>query len=101
MQWLSLRADNAMSAIEEWQFYPLGSDQPVSSYFQLIVGTNKHLHQRVAEGLFREDLLARVNLWEFHLPSLRERREDIEPNIDYELDRLGMEMGRRIRRCCQ
>jgi transcriptional regulatory protein RtcR len=42
----------------------------------------------VAAGRFREDLLARINLWTFQLPALRDRREDIEPNIDYELDRF-------------
>lgn len=84
-------------AIEEKQFYPLGSDQPVKSNFQLIAGTNRPLLDLVEKGEFRLDLLSRLNLWEFHLPSLRDRREDIEPNMDYELDRLGASLGRRIR----
>lgn len=37
------------------------------------------------EGKFREDLFARINMWTFALPGLADRREDIEPNIDYEL----------------
>ena len=59
------------------------------SDFQLIAGTNRDLRDDVDRGRFREDLLARINLWTFGLPALRERREDIEPNIDYELERYG------------
>jgi transcriptional regulatory protein RtcR len=83
-----------LSAIEDKRFYPLGSERPVSSDFQLIAGTNRDLKQCVAEGSFREDLFARINLWHFQLPSLRERREDIAPNLDYELERVTRETGR-------
>jgi transcriptional regulatory protein RtcR len=47
-------------------------------------------------GQFREDLLARLDLWEFALPGLADRREDIEPNLDYELERYTSETGRRV-----
>ena len=40
-------------------------------------------------GRFREDLLSRINLWTFQMPGLRDRPEDIEPNIKYELDRFA------------
>jgi len=49
----------------------------------------------VANGRFREDLLARIDLWRFQLPALRERREDLEPNLAYELERMTRETGRR------
>ncbi len=51
----------------------------------------------MAEGLFREDLFARINLWTFELPGLAGRREDIEPNIDFELERHAREQGRQVR----
>ena len=53
------------------------------------IGTcsNRDLREEVRHGRFREDLLARINLWTFRLPALRDRPEDIEPNIDYELER--------------
>lgn len=86
-----------LSAIEKKRFYPLGSDKEISSNFLIIAGTNRNLRNHVAAGKFREDLLARINIWEFHLPSLKERKEDIEPNIDFELDRMGDELGRRIK----
>lgn len=74
-----------LRAIEDKVFIPFGADQSVSSNFQLIAGTNRNLHQRVLEGEFREDLLARINLWTYEMPSLKARIEDLDPNIDYEL----------------
>ncbi len=83
-----------LRAIEEKQFLPMGSDKAVSSDFQLIAGTNRDLAVGVREGRFREDLFARLNLWTFALPPLRERREDIEPNLDFELRRFTEREGR-------
>lgn len=76
-----------LRAIEEKRFLPVGSDKEATSDFQLIAGTNRELARAVREGRFREDLLARLDLWTFGLPGLWDRREDIEPNLDYELSR--------------
>jgi transcriptional regulatory protein RtcR len=76
-----------LRAIEEKRFFPMGSDKETQSDFQLIAGTNRDLRQDVREGRFRDDLLARINHWTFRLPALRDRPEDIEPNVDYELER--------------
>ena len=86
-----------LRAIEDHTFLPLGGDTPEQSRFQLIAGTNRDLRAEVAAGRFREDLLARINLWTFRLPALAERREDIAPNLDYELERFERETGRKIR----
>ncbi|MEO1717539.1 MAG: RNA repair transcriptional activator RtcR [Planctomycetota bacterium] len=86
-----------LRAIEEKRFLPMGGDAEVTSDFQLIVGTNRDLAQRVAEGTFREDLLARINLWTFELPPLRDRPEDIEPNLQYELERFARDRGQLTR----
>ncbi len=75
-----------LRAVEEKRFLPVGSDRDAQSDFQLIAGTNRDLAAEVASGQFREDLLSRINLWTFRLPGLASRREDIEPNLDYELD---------------
>ena len=85
-----------LRALEEKRFLPLGADQEVASDFQLIAGTNRRLEERVAEGHFREDLLARINLWTFRLPGLRDRIEDLEPNLDYELDQYAQRSGQRV-----
>jgi transcriptional regulatory protein RtcR len=85
-----------LRALEEKRFLPVGADREVASDFQLIAGTNCDLASDVYAGEFREDLLARINLWTFHLPGLAERAEDIEPNLDHEIDAASRRMGRRI-----
>lgn len=82
-----------LRAIEDKRFPPVGADREVASDFQLIAGTNRDLAEDVAAGRFREDLLARLNLWTFDLPGLKERREDIEPNIEFELRRYAKAEG--------
>ena len=78
-----------LRALEEKRFLPLGGDREIASDFQLIAGTNRDLAEAVRTGRFREDLLARIDLWTFRLPGLAERREDIAPNLDYELEQFG------------
>jgi DNA-binding NtrC family response regulator len=85
-----------LRAIEDKRFLPVGADSEVASDFQLIAGTNRNLAEAVAQGRFRDDLYARLNLWTFTLPGLADRREDIEPNLDYELDRYAEREGNRI-----
>ena len=85
-----------LRALEEKTFLPLGSDDEAHSDFQLIAGTNRDLFAAGRQGRFREDLLARINLWTFSLPGLRNRSEDIEPNLDFELDRFAEKAGRRV-----
>lgn len=85
-----------LRALEDKVFLPLGSDREVQSEFQLIAGTNSDLSVRVKDGKFREDLLARINLWTFKLPGLRDRIEDIEPNLNYELEQYARRTGKRV-----
>jgi transcriptional regulatory protein RtcR len=84
-----------LRAIEDKCFLPVGADKESSSEFQLIAGTNRDLGEAVAAGAFRDDLYARLNLWTFTLPGLADRREDIAPNLDYELDRFAEREGER------
>lgn len=86
-----------LRALEEKRFLPVGADRDAGSDFQLIAGTNRDLHDRVRAGTFRDDLLARINLWTYTLPGLAERREDLAPNLDYELARFARETARRVR----
>ncbi len=86
-----------LTAIEEGRFYPLGSDEPERSSFALLCGTNRDLRADVAAGRFRDDLLARIATWSFRLPPLRERREDIESNVRYELEQFEARFHRRAR----
>jgi transcriptional regulatory protein RtcR len=85
-----------LRAIEEHKFLPVGADREVMSSFQLIAGTNRDLREAVREGRLREDLLARIDLWTFRLPGLADRRDDIAPNLDYELEQLARATSRRV-----
>lgn len=85
-----------LRAIEEKRFLPVGADRETSADFQLLAGTNRDLREDVRKGRFREDLFARLNLWTFQLPALRERREDIEPNLDFELRRFLEREGQNV-----
>ena len=86
-----------LKAIEEKKFYPFGSDTPVHSDFQLICGTNRDLKKMIREGKFRQDLLARINLWTFRLMGLKDRPEDIEPNLMVELENASRKLGKLVR----
>ena len=85
-----------LKAVEEKTFRPLGATADEHSDFLLICGTNRDLTDDVREHKFRQDLLSRINLWSFELPGLAERREDIEPNLDYELDKFSEKTGKHI-----
>ncbi len=85
-----------LHAIETGRFYPLGSDHEVTSRFQLISSANRDLRQMCAEGRFRPDLLARLNVWSFRLPAMRDRREDIAVNLTHELDLSERKLGTRV-----
>ena len=85
-----------LQAIEEKRYLPIGSDIETQSNFQLICGTNKDLNKAIQKRAFREDLLARIQFWSFSLPGLKNRKEDIEPNITYELQRQSRNIGKPI-----
>jgi transcriptional regulatory protein RtcR len=85
-----------LRAIEDKSFLPVGGDREQKSDFQLLAGTNRELRRQVHDGKFREDLLARINLWTFALPPLCERVEDIEPNLEFELDHAARTLGARV-----
>lgn len=83
-----------LHAVEDKRFWPMGADAPVAVDFQLLAGTNRDLRALAVSGEFRDDLLARIDIWTFELPSLAERPEDIEPNLEVELARASERAGR-------
>lgn len=76
---------------------PCSCPSLVRSEFQLIAGTNRDLYEEVMAGRFREDLYVRINLWTYVLPGMRERPEDIEPNLDYLLTQFSEENAQMVR----
>ncbi|MBL8261603.1 MAG: sigma-54-dependent Fis family transcriptional regulator [Xanthomonadaceae bacterium] len=74
-----------LSALQTGEITPVGGNQAVKTNVRLICASNENLHQAVAEGRFRQDLLYRINTVEITLPPLRERVEDIPLLLDYYL----------------
>lgn len=68
---------NFLRVLQERRFRPVGAKSEVESDFRLVAATNKDLSQMVKEGLFRADLLYRIQSLKLNLPPLRERREDL------------------------
>jgi DNA-binding NtrC family response regulator len=68
-----------LRVIETGEFERVGSSRTLHANVRIISATNANLHDEVAAGRFRRDLLFRLNTIEISLPSLRDRREDIMP----------------------
>ena len=76
---------------------PVGDTRVISVEVRIISATNADLTQRVKEGRFREDLFYRLNVIEIHMPSLRERRDDIPVLIKHYLAIAAKEAGKTIK----
>lgn len=82
--------------LQEHAFYRVGGSRPIDADVRIIVATNENLEEAVKEGRFRADLWYRLNVVEFHLPPLRERREDIAPLAEYLLQKAAKRSGKSI-----
>ncbi len=68
-----------LRVLEEKELERIGGAAPVKSDFRVIAASNHPLEEMVTEGRFRKDLYYRLNVIRFHLPPLKERRDDILP----------------------
>jgi len=72
-----------LRVIQEKEFIPLGSTDPVRVDVRVLAATNEDLRKRVDEGTFREDLYYRLNVINIALPPLRDRKEDIPALVSH------------------
>jgi transcriptional regulator with PAS, ATPase and Fis domain len=72
-----------LRVLQEGTFIPVGDTQSKTVDVRIIAATNRDLKRMVERGEFREDLYYRINVINIHVPSLRERREDILPLVDH------------------
>jgi two-component system, NtrC family, nitrogen regulation response regulator GlnG len=77
-----------LRVLEQGELFPVGSTQAVPLNFRLLAATHQDLTRKVQDGSFRHDLFFRVNVFEIHLPPLRERMEDLPLLVEHFLRRL-------------
>jgi DNA-binding NtrC family response regulator len=82
-----------LRVLQEQKFYRVGGSSEIKVDVQIIAATNKELEKLIKKGHFREDLYYRLNVIPVHIPSLRDRREDILPLAKHFLKELtGVEV---------
>ena len=76
-----------LRVLQERKLERVGGNKQVSLNIRIISATNRNLEKMVEEGKFREDLYYRLNIFEIHLPPLRERPEDIPLLVHYFIEK--------------
>ncbi|MBI3625239.1 MAG: sigma-54-dependent Fis family transcriptional regulator [Candidatus Rokubacteria bacterium] len=93
----SLLQVKLLRAIQEREIRRVGDTKDIKVDVRLIAATNKDLESAVGDGTLREDLFYRLNVIPIHIPSLRERGEDIPLLVAHFLQKFGKELGKEVR----
>ncbi|WP_117883508.1 sigma-54-dependent transcriptional regulator [Aureibaculum luteum] len=83
-----------LSAIQNRIIVRVGSNKPISVDIRLVCATNCNLEQMVKDGIFREDLLYRINTIHVEVPPLRERDDDVLLLADFYLNKFAAKYGK-------
>jgi two-component system nitrogen regulation response regulator NtrX len=84
-----------LRALEDQRFEPVGASESIQVDVRVVAATNKNLEVEIERGNFREDLFYRLNVIPFHVPPLRERKEDIPVLAAYFLEEFARAYGRK------
>jgi len=82
-----------LRVIQEKAVRPVGDTREIPTDVRILSATHRRLEELVKAGKFREDLYYRINVIELHVPSLRERLDDVPQLVDVLLDRVAREIG--------
>lgn len=82
--------------LQEKRYERVGETRTRISDVRILAATNRDLQAAVAHGSFREDLMYRLNVFEVVLPSLRQRRKDIQPLADHLLQFFARQAGKSL-----
>jgi transcriptional regulator with PAS, ATPase and Fis domain len=85
-----------LRALQEGEVEPIGAQKPIQVNVRVIAATNRPLEKMMEEKRFREDLYYRIHVIPFHIPSLRERTEDIPMLVEHFIQKICKRTGRRI-----
>lgn len=80
--------------LQEGEVQPIGEKRPMKVDVRVIAATNMPLEEKVAEGIFREDLYYRLNVIRLRVPPLRERRSEIPPIVNYYINHYSSRFGK-------
>ncbi len=86
-----------LRVLQEREFERVGGTRPIKADIRLIAATNRDLQAEIKAGNFRQDLFYRLNVVQFAMPALRERKDDILLLADYFVEKLSRKLNRRIR----
>ncbi len=84
--------------LQEKTFERVGSNQTIKVDVRILAATSRDLEQLMKDGLFREDLYYRLNVFPLHMPSLYERRSDIMLLADHFLDKYNKVYSKTVKR---
>jgi transcriptional regulator with GAF, ATPase, and Fis domain len=90
-----------LRVLQDGEFERLGSTQTIKVDVRVIAATNRDLEAEVREGLFREDLFYRLNVFPISVPPLRDRPEDIPLFVRFFVEKVSKGMGRSIEKTPQ
>jgi two-component system, NtrC family, response regulator AtoC len=90
---LSLQA-KVLQLLQDGHFSRIGDKQERKAEIRVICATNRDLQTEIDAGRFRHDLFYRINVIGIHMPSLRERQEDVAPLAEYFLGQLNTRFER-------
>jgi two-component system nitrogen regulation response regulator GlnG len=93
-----LTQTKVLRVLQDQQFQRVGGNEVIQADVRVIAATNRDLEAMVTAGTFRNDLYYRLNVYTIVLPPLRDRREDLEPLVNYYLRRFSRDLGKEVRR---
>jgi PAS domain S-box-containing protein len=86
-----------LRVLQEREFERVGGNKVIRANVRVITATNRDLQRAIEDGIFREDLYYRLNVFPIEMPPLRQRRDDIPLLVEYFIDRYSSKTGKKIR----